>query len=302
MSSLNAPNLSIIIVNYNGKHLLEPCITSIFDTYGDLPLDIWVVDNGSNDGTISWLRDTYPTIRLIENSENLGFARANNQALAVCLGKYILLLNNDTVVRKGALQHLVRILDANPEFAAVGPKLLNVDGSIQPSCMHFPSLWRAPIGYVKALVGGSAKYSLTNQDEVSSVDAVTGACMLMRREALTSVGMLDQDFFMYAEEVDWCFRAYKQGWKIGYVPSAEVIHLGGQSAGREPHRFYVQRRFGRVHFHYKHYGRASAYAVAWVIRANILFRWLIHPDQRQDFAQILRSFDLVTSSLFGHQK
>lgn len=292
------PEISIVIVNYNGSKYLQQCINSLYETKGELELEIWVVDNGSSDDSVALLREQYPEVKRIENSENLGFTKANNQAIRQAVGHYIMLLNNDTIVQSHALQRMLGVMNTHPELAAVGPRLLNEDGSLQPSCLHFPSLWEGVLNYFKSRAGGSAKYVPPLDNHLEIVDTVIGACMLIRREALEEIGLLDEGFFIYAEETDWCYRAARLGWQVGYVPDATVIHLISITTKREPVRFYVERRYGRVRFYLKHYGRLQARIESALVRLNILIRWLIHPSQRQEYSEILRLYNTRVLKLF----
>lgn len=292
-------DLSIVIVNYNGWNLLEPCINSINQTVKDLLYEIWVVDNGSTDESVIRLKDYYPHINIIENDKNLGYARANNQAIVQCKGHHILLLNNDTIIHANSIKLLIQTLEYHPDIAAVGPQLINGDNSIQPSCMHFPSYWGNIIGYLRAQCGGTTKFIPQTNRTMVEVDSVTGACMLIGRNALTQIGLLDEGFFMYAEETDWCYRAHQFGWRIGYVPAAKVTHFGGQTAQREMERFYVERRISRVRFKLKHYSYFSARWDTFWIRVNIWIHWLLYPSQHDYYTKIRLSFNRRINGLFN---
>lgn len=293
------PDLSIIIVNYNGAYLLESCLQSIADTCTSLAHDIWVVDNGSSDGSVHMVRERFPDVHIIASAQNLGFAGGNNLALASVAGRYRLLLNNDTIVRPNALQAMVQAMDAHTELGGLGPKLINADGSVQLSCMNYPSLMQAPRNWIKAQLGRSGKYQPKGAGDVAHVDAVTGACLLMRDEALQQIGLLDEGYFMYAEEMDWCYSASRAGWPTGYLPAAEVVHFGGQTARREADRFYVERRYSRVRFYMKHHGRVSARIDDLYIRANILWRWLVHPGERRRYRALLDTYAERVTPLFN---
>lgn len=292
-------DLSIIIVNFNGARLLEDCLASIAETSASIAHDVWVVDNGSTDNSVRMVRARFPDVHIIESAENLGFAGGNNLALASAAGRYRLLLNNDTVVRPHALQAMVQAMDAHPELAGIGPRLLNPNGSTQLSCMHYPSLVRGPRNWIKAKLGQSGKYQPEAEGDIARVDAVVGACLMIRDTALYQVGLLDPGYFMYAEEMDWCYSAAKAGWQIGYLPSAEVVHFGGQTAGREADRFYVERRYSRVRFYMKHHGRLAARTDDLFIRANIVLRWLTHPGERKRYAALLGAYNRRVAMLFA---
>ena len=285
-----AYDLSIVIVNHNGWNLLVSCLDSIKQNLNGLRCDIWVVDNGSIDGSVIRLIDRFPDINCIQNEENLGFARANNQAITNCNGRYILLLNNDTIVHSKALQLMIQALENHSELAAVGPQLINSDGSFQLSCMRFPSRWGDIFAYFRPQCASMGGFRQQTTRPIVKVDAVSGACMLLSRNALDQVGLLDEGYFFYAEETDWCYRAHKLGWRVGYVSAARVTHLRGQTAQRESSRFYVERRITLARFKLKHYGYLSARWSAFLVYANIWKHWLFLPTQRNYFSMIRSDF------------
>ena len=196
--------------------------------------EIWVVDNASRDESVQTIEIEFPDVNLIANARNLGFGAANNLALEKARGKYLLLLNSDAFPLDGALQTLCKYLQEHPEVGAVGPRLLNADGSLQASCWKFPSparSWFESVGLAAALPNHHVfgDYYRWAHDEERAVDFVIGACLLLRREVYEQVGGFDEDFFLYAEETDWQMRMTKAGWPIMFVPDAEVTHLGGAS-------------------------------------------------------------------------
>lgn len=231
--------LSIIIVSYNTKKLLADCINSIESSLQKLKYEIIVVDNCSSDGSVDLLKSQFQKVKIIENNYNAGFAKANNQGLLVCSGDYILLLNSDTLVLGDALSTLVEFMDMHTETAICGPRLLNSDMTLQLPCRrgfprlinsisHFSGLSRV---FPKSSVLGSYLMTYMDSSIDHEVDAVSGACLLVRREILSTIGgLLDEAFFMHFEDIDLCFRAKKSGYKVYYVHNAEVIHLKGQSS------------------------------------------------------------------------
>jgi GT2 family glycosyltransferase len=255
-------DVSICIVNWNAAGLLRDCLHSIFGQEGRTSLEVIVVDNASTDDSVAMVRGEFPRARLIANSENVGFARANNQAFKVARGRYLLLLNNDTVVMPGAIDTMARFADRHPEAGMVGCKLLNPDGSLQPSCRTFPSLgimfFRAL--YLDKLFPGNrwagANYmSYWDHNTIREVDVIQGSCMFVRREVLEQVGPLDERFFMYYEETDWCYRTKQRGWKIYFTPEAEIIHYGGQSSSRQSAKMSVVYHQSLLGYFRKHHGR-----------------------------------------------
>lgn len=258
----SCPDLSVVIVNWNTRDLLAQCLQSVYETAGGMNLEVWVVDNASTDGSVEMTRRQFPRVQLIENGENVGFARANNQAMAVSQGRYALLLNSDAVVRPGALQSLCRFMDQNPEAGILGPKLLNPDGSFQASYMDFPTLLDEVLLLTKLFhlfhPPCFPSHSPAQSQEISEADWVPGACLMIRQATLKQVGGLDEEFFMYSEEVDWCWRVKQAGWKVFYTPEAEVLHLGGQSIGRVPLHKRARVYGGKVLLFRKHRGRGYA--------------------------------------------
>ncbi len=231
--------LSIIIVSYNTKQLVADCINSIEKDLYNFTYEIVVVDNNSVDGSIDMLKSEYSHVKLIANNYNAGFAKANNQGLEMCSGDYILLLNSDTIVLKNAISTLVDFLDSHIDTAICGPKLLNSDMSLQLPCRRgFPRLINS-ISYFsginrlfpKSRIFGSYLMTYMDSGINHEVDAVSGACLLVKRRILPEIGgLLDEGFFMHFEDIDLCYRAKKSGYKVCYVHNAEVIHLKGQSS------------------------------------------------------------------------
>ena len=280
-------DLSIIIVNWNTRELLAECLESVvrgqesgaggLESEGLIPdprsliPEVLVVDNASTDGSAAMVRERFPWVRLIENRENVGFARANNRAIRESTGRYVLLLNPDTVVRPDALSALVCFMAAHPEAGAAGARLINPDGSLQVSAQPFPTLgrelWR--LLHMDAFHPFSA-YPRTRwrSSESVAVDVVQGACLMVRRTALAQIGLLDPDYFMYSEEVDLCKRIRKAGWRIFWVPQATVIHWGGQSSRQVPEAMFLQLYRAKTLYFRKQHGRwqAGLYkAILWVV-------------------------------------
>lgn len=237
MSDSSQPDLSVIIVNWNTGDLLRQCLESLRPQAATACFETLVVDNASKDGSGDMVQALFPEVQLIANAENLGFAAANNQAIRRARGRYLLLLNPDTIVMAGALQTMVGYLDQHLDVGALGCRLLNADGSVQTSCSHFPTLSNVALDSLglSRLFPRSrllARYKMTywGHDEEREVDQPSGACLMIRRKAWEQVGPLDERFFMYYEEVDLCRRLRQQGWRIVFTPVAQVVHLGGQSS------------------------------------------------------------------------
>ena len=257
-------DLSVVIVNWNVRELLRRCLRSVLASqrFSGLAAEVIVVDNASSDGSVEMVRAEFPQVRLMANEENLGFTRANNQGIAASRGRYVLLLNPDTEVIGDALGAMVDYMDVHPDVGALGPMLLNPDGSVQSSRRRFPTLATALLESTVFQWELSRdnrvlrRYYVLDRpdDEVQEVDWVTGACILMRREAIEEVGPLDEGFFMYSEELDWCRRARERGWKVVYLPTARVIHYGGKSSEQVLPFRHIQFQRSKIIYFRKHYG------------------------------------------------
>jgi len=242
-------DLSIIIVNWNAKEYLLGCVESICGT-GAKGWEIIVADNGSIDGSGREAKETFPFIQVIQNRENLGFAKGVNQGLQKASGRYVLLLNPDTRVKNGAIQQLLSFMDRCSDAGIAGAQLLNPDGSKQNSIARFPSLATELLNksllrrlFPKTFPGKERNYS-----EPIEVDSVIGACMMVRRRALDQVGILDEDYFLFLEETDLCYRMKRAGWKIYHVPQAQVDHFQGKSAEEVKKKARVEFYRSRYHF------------------------------------------------------
>jgi hypothetical protein len=249
--------------------MLVDCLSSVQATVADLACEVIVVDNGSTDGSQAMLRQRFPGVHLIQNDENVGFARANNQAITASQGCYMLLFNSDAIATPGAIQALLDLARTQPRAGIVGAQLVNRDGSFQASHTSFPTLWQEFLmltGLGRLFYGQwYPSHSPEEEKGPQTVDYVEGACLLVRREAFEDVGGLDESYFMYAEEVDWCQTMRERGWQVWYQPEAKVIHLGGGSSrNRRPQREADLYR-SRVQFFRKHYGDRAA----WLLKAQI---------------------------------
>jgi len=277
--------LSVIIVNWNTKSLLEQCLTSVFaHITKSFPLEVIVVDNGSSDSSTAMVKEKFPTVKLIENRKNLGFAAANNQAIVISSGDYLLLLNSDVIVLDKALEKTVTFLEGNPEAGAVGCKLLNEDGTLQHSCYNFGSLTRSVVSSLglddTIFRNNYALQSLLknwNHDKIKEVDYVRGAFLMLRKKAIEDVGLLDERFFMYAEEADMCYRLNQAGWKVYFFPAAEVTHLGRRSSNSLDLRAESQRLLSRMLLFRKWHGPLYCLIHRILIVTLTLLRMVLSP-------------------------
>lgn len=232
-----AVDVSIIIVNWNTRDILRDCLKSVYEQTQDIEFEVIVVDNASADGSAEMVKKNFPRVTLLENSENHGFAAANNQGIAIARGRYVLLLNSDTVILEKAIEKTISFADSHPKAAVVGCRVLNPDMTLQHSCFMFPSILNMLLSatYLYKLFPrnkffGRERMTWWDRNDVREVDVITGCFMLVRRKVIEQVGLMDERFFMYGEETDWCYRFKKAGWKNIFIPDVKIIHIGGQSS------------------------------------------------------------------------
>jgi GT2 family glycosyltransferase len=263
---LAAPyEVTIVIVNWNTRELLFDCLRSIYTQAGVDDWEVIVVDNASADGSVDMVRSEFADVNLIASPSNLGFAAANNLAMSMARGRYVLLLNSDTVVLDDAISKTVAYADRYPDAAVVGCRILNPDLSLQNSCFMFPSLLNLLLfsTYLYRLFPnnrffGREQMTWWLRDDAREVEVVTGCYMLVRREAIADVGLMDDQFFMYYEETDWCFRFIAKGWKNRFTPEGRIIHIGGASAAKlGAQRTRIKNR-SFVRYVFKHWSRPRA--------------------------------------------
>ena len=268
-------DISICIVTLKARDFLRECLNSLEANPPGGSLEIIVVENHSSDGTVEMLRQDYPYVQLIENETNAGFVRPMNQAMHAASGRYVLLLNPDTVVLPGAVDSLIDFFAKNPQAGICGPKVLNRDRSLQKSCRRGEPRPVAVLSYFLGLSKlfprskffGGYLMNYMDEDALHEVAGVAGSCMLVRREVIEQIGYLDERFFAYQEDADYCFQARKAGWKIYYVPQAQIIHYGGQGGSRvQPYRSIFE--WHRSYFLYYRKNLASDYF--------FLFNWFYY--------------------------
>lgn len=277
--------VSTIIVNWNTRNILRDCLSSIFEQTQDIEHEVIVVDNTSTDGSVEMIKSEFPSVTLIENKVNRGFAAANNQGIAIAKGQYLLLLNSDTVVLDNAIAKAFSFADSHPECGIVGCRVLNPDRTLQPTCFMFPSILNMLLStsylyklFPKNKFFGRERMSWWDRSNVRNVDVVTGCFMLVRRKALEQIGSMDGRFFMYGEETDWCYRFKEAGWKVMYTPSAEIIHLGGQSSKKVMEQMSLELRGSILQFMKKHQPRweyALACFLVWLFCAVRIPFWFM---------------------------
>jgi GT2 family glycosyltransferase len=260
-----SPVISIVIVTWNGKRYALECLESLRAYPAQVPMEIIVVDNASTDGTPDAIRAEFPEVKVVETGANLGFAKGNNIGVALSRGKYVCLVNSDVVLHPGCLDRLLAIMQTNPDIGIMGPKMLCPDGSIGLSVMQLPSIWNTLCAAMAlhSIFPGSkffAGFSVRTDDiqTVEDVEVVTGWFWMISRAALDQVGGLDERFFMFGEDIDWCHRFRKSGWRVAYCGGAEALHYGGGSSAEAPARFYVEMRRANLQYFHKHHGLLGA--------------------------------------------
>ncbi len=276
-------DLSIIIVNYNVREFLEQALNSIKKAVEGVDTEIFVVDNNSHDGSVRMLREKYPEVILIANKKNTGFALANNQAVRISKGKFLLLINPDTIVKEDTFTKMLDFFREHPDAGLAGCKILNPDGTLQLACRRsiptpfiaFTRLFGLSRLFPKSKLFGRYNLTYLDPDETTEVEAVSGSFMMVRKTALDEVGLLDEQFFMYGEDLDWMYRFSLKGWKIYYVPATSIIHFKGESAKKS--RFDPLLAFYRSMdiFVHKHYKDKYGYGSFFLIRLAILFQAVI---------------------------
>ena len=261
--------LSVVIVNYNVRLLLEECIKSVEKALDGIEGDIFVIDNNSSDGSVEYIRERFPKVHIIANNENLGFARANNQAIRMTDAEYILLLNPDTVVYENTLRGCLDFMDANPEAGGVGVRMLTREGKVAPESRRaVPTPW---VAFLKML-GLTSRYYMSHLpwDKPGRIEVVSGAFCMLRHKALDQIGLLDEDFFMYGEDIDLSYRLLKGGWQNWYLPY-DIIHYKGESTQKSSFRYVHVFYQAMLIFFRKHYSHLS-FLISLPIQTAIYFR------------------------------
>lgn len=277
-------DLSIIIVSWNVKEHLRSCLQSLVKAgraASNLAIEIIVVDSASTDGSAQMVRDEFPQVRLMASEQNLGYAGGNNAGVTMARGRYMFLLNPDTIVKNDALVDLVDFMDRHPAVGAVGPQLLWPDGQVQSSRRRFPTL--GSLFWESTLLGQwfpqnrhAQRYHLVDKSpqQCQRVDWVVGAALLIRAETWHQVGPIDQEFFMYFEETDWCRRCTEAGWEIHYLPAAQIIHYEGKSSEQVVAGRMIRFQRSKLYYTRKYFGRGWAGVLGLFLWATIAFQWL----------------------------
>lgn len=279
----NSSTISVIIVSFNVEKLLQECLESIYRETQAGSFDIWVVDNNSRDNSVAMVREHFPEVHLIENEGNVGFPKANNQAVVRSTSDYILLLNPDTIVRDRAIDKMVAFMDARPDVGVSGCRVLNEDGTLQPACRRSvptPKVAFYHLSGLSRLFPNSktmARYNLTYLDpnQPHEVDAVSGAFLVIRKDVVDKIGVLDETFFIYGEDMDWCIRAKRAGWKVMYYPDAEILHYKGVGCSTNSRKTSYEFYRAMYLFHRKHFAKNHSPVTNLLIYFGIVLRALL---------------------------
>jgi GT2 family glycosyltransferase len=304
----------IVIVNWNTREILRNCLRSVYEQTREINFKVVVVDNASSDGSAEMVKKEFSQANLISNSDNRGFAAANNQGMKVAQGRYILLLNPDTIVLDGAIQKSVAYADDHQDIGVLGCQVWLNDKEIQQTCFSFPSVYgliAQEMGlrhlFPRAGVFGREKMVGWNRDTEREVDVVSGMFVLVRREAIEQVGLMDEAYFVYAEETDWCFRFKRAGWKCAFTPTARIIHLdgGSKSTDQISVRMFVQQQKSLLIFYKKQRGLLSwivakiVYIFSMLIRYAIFVILLLFQRDNKTLEKAAQSLAAAKFHLFG---
>jgi GT2 family glycosyltransferase len=279
----NIPMVSIVIVSWNARHYLAQCLTTITQTVSKCTIETIVVDNASSDGSPELVSKEFPNVRLIRNEANLGFSKANNIGIRQSAGKYVCLMNSDVEVLDGCLEKLVDYMEAHSKVGMTGPTMLGPDGKIGRSCRGFPSIWNLfchALGldsvFPNSRFFGSYTLRYWPQNTSQPVDILGGWFCLVRREALQQVGLLDEDFFFYAEDMDWCKRFQRQKWSVMFLSEAASIHYGGGSSRQAPIKYYIQQQRADQQYWRKHHSKAEVAMYSCICALHQFIRLIGH--------------------------
>lgn len=312
--TVERPDISAVIVSWNAKDFLLDCLRSIKGRGAGKSIEIIVVDNASTDGSPEEVEREFPGVKLIRNETNKGFAAANNIGIEQSTGKYICLINSDVWVLENCLDRLCDYMDSNPSIGMVAPKILNPDMTLQVSCRRFPGLWNnfCPAFGMNRVFGetrffGGEHMFFFRHDVVRRVNVLVGCFLMVRREALDVVGLLDERFFMYVEDIDWCRRVWAAGWEVVFFPDAQAIHYRGGSSSNAPAKFAMEQERARLQYWKKYHGGLSRSAILLIlamthalrIGVGVLFLLTKSPKKESVLIGIKRHVTCL-GSLFGN--
>ncbi|HEX3857612.1 MAG TPA: glycosyltransferase family 2 protein [Verrucomicrobiae bacterium] len=310
-------DISIVILSWNDKQYLEVCLQSLRNATNSRTVEIIAVDNASTDGSPEMVEILFPEVKLIRNHENLGFPKGNNIGVQASRGKYVYLLNSDIKVFPGCLDALADYMDQNPGVGMVGPKILNRDLTHQSSCRRFPTLWNnfcAATGLAKIFertrfFSGEHMFYFKG-DRLMDVDVLVGCFWAVRRAAVNELGLLDEGFFMFAEDLDWCKRFWEAGWRVVFCPEAQAIHYrGGSSTKKDAAWLALTQQRSVLRYWKKHHNAAAGFGIRFLMFVHKISRWgtawinyLAHPSKRKDSETRMRAAAACMRDLFSRHK
>ncbi len=301
-------DVSVIVVNWNTRDLLIECLESLIPEIKPFKAEIIVVDNASTDGSPAAIEKLFPQIKLIRNTTNLGFAKANNSGLDISTGKYICLINSDVKLLRDCIENMYKYMEDHQSIGILGPKILNPDFTIQPTCKEYPSLWNnfCSAVFFHKLFPSSKLFSgelvhYFKYDSPRKCDIIVGTFWMVRKKALDTVGCLDENFFFYGEDVDWCKRFWSAGWEVVFFPGASAVHHSAASSAAAPIKYYIEQRRAKITYWEKHNGIISVlgiklivllYQVTRIMSGSLLYIML--PSKRSSLShKIKKSFECM---------
>ena len=275
-------DLSVVIVAWNAKHYLDLCLDSLAKAPPRRSMEVLVVDNASADDTVEMVESKYPWVKLIKSKDNLGFSKGNNLAIRQCRGRFIALVNPDVIVFPGCLDALADFLDQNPKVGDVGPRVFNPDMTQQSTCRRFPTLWNnfCSATHLESIFKGRRFFAgehmfYFSHDRTLAVDVIVGCFSMIRRETFDEVGLLDEDLFMYGDDVDWCRRARNAGWQVMFYPGAQAIHDRGKTTAPFPAHFAVAQQRSVLHYWTKHHTFFGVLGIRCIMLFHHSMRYMI---------------------------
>jgi GT2 family glycosyltransferase len=307
-------DISIVILNYNDKDYLKGCLESLAGATKTRQLEIIVSDNASTDGSNEMVETLFPHVKLLKNKENLGFTRGNNVGIRASTGKYVFLLNSDIKVLDGCIDALAQFLDDHPDVGIAGPRVLNRDMSHQSTCRRYPTLWNnfclvtglAKLFRESSLFSGEHMFYFHGDREMD-VEVLVGCFSALRRKAIDQVGMLDENFYMYGDDLDWCRRLRQGGWRVVFFPGAQAIHyIGTSTTKKDPVRYSLLQQQSVLRYWRKYHSRAGVVGIQCLMALRLKNRWLggllryvAGPSHRDDGRTRMRVASACLKTLFA---
>lgn len=276
-------DVSFVIVSWNAKDLLEKCVRSVVDHKTTHNIETIVVDNASSDGASEMVVEKFPQVRLFRNTENLGFAKANNIGIRECIGQYVCLINSDIILLPGCVDSMIDYMEKNGNIGILSPKLQWPNGDLLTNCKTFPTPWNTLTStfglwkiFPKSKLFSGREMLYFSYDNIADIEVIAGSFWMLRRSAINDVGLLDESFFFYSEDLDWCRRFWRAGWRIVFFPHAQAIHHHGGSSSKMPLRMYVQQHKSVMHYWKKYHGSSGVLFIGGVIFLNQLIRIIVN--------------------------